>query len=368
MRPQAALLPMSSAGMIRLAGIWAVIALLSSGCLFHPQRPGPPSASAVEECREGSPSALHLAAMTIALPAAVHDASDGPVLELGTLERRIVLSVEPENLGPDDRMTWSRLSIRSFGGTFSGATRLVTDYSSLELSPSSQPLVAHKGGRRQEIVSVETSPGEIVVTRTALRRASLFGTVVLDLAVTPGGVPVDETLVRIPRLWTDARKAVAPREVDIQLVPVRHPPGISGVDAIVTLQYSLHRGRARVEWRCTADATVPLASNEDARPPLWDLGVSELNESRTTWLALYDARLGPLRAIFDTPQAATAFANWGRATRATKVGRFSIGLFTATEDVPLRPTVPVDSSIARTLRPITPEDWETMRVGRLGEP
>ncbi len=287
---------------------------------------------------------------------------------LGTVARRVVLSAEPENLAPGVRMTWSRLSIRTFGGTFAGATRVVTDFSSLEPSSSTRPFAVRKRGDRQELLSLELSPGEIIVTRAALHRASLFGSVVLDLAMTPGGVPVDETIVHIPKLWNAAREAVAPSDVDVELIPVRHPPGIDGVDGMFTLEYSLQQKRGHPEWRCKTDATATLISKQDAQPPLWDLGVSELNEARTAWLALYDDRLGPVRAIFDSPQAAAAFANWGRATRATRVGRFSIGLFTATPDVPLRPTVPVDSTIAKTLRPITPEDWDTVRAGRLGEP
>ncbi|MGB6451524.1 MAG: hypothetical protein WBE92_12300 [Steroidobacteraceae bacterium] len=301
------------------------------------------------------------------LPTPSQSSSDGEPRTLGTLARRIILSAGPEDLAPRARMTWSRLSIRSFGGTFTAATRLVTDFSSLEFSPSSHALVASKRRQRQEIVNVELLPGEIAVTRTALRHTNLFGTAVLDLTVTPGGVPVDETVVHIPTLWKDGGAAVAPRDVDIQLVPVRHPPGIDRVDAIFSLEYSLQRGHA-AGWRCMVETSGNLVSKEEARPPLWDLGPSELNEGRTAWLALYDGRLGPIRAIFDSPQAATAFADWGRQTRATKAGRFSIGLFTATPNVPLRPGVPVDSTIAQTWRPIVPDDWDTVRAGPLGEP
>ncbi len=307
--------------------------------------------------------------MTVVLPAPRQDTAAGAATSsVGTAARRIVLSAEPESLAPGVRMTWSRLSIRSFGGTFAAATRLVTDFSVLDLSSTGRPLQVRKHGERREIVSVELSPGEVVVTRTALRRSSLFGPLVLDLAVTPGGVPVDEAVVHIPKLWNGARQAITPGDVDVELIPVRHPPGMDGVDGIFTLEYSLQRIRGRAEWRCKAEASATLVSKQDARPPLWDLGVSELNEARTAWLALYDDRLGPVRAIFDSPEAASAFANWGRTTRATRVGRFSIGLFTATPDVPLRPTVPVDSTIAKTLRPIARGDWETVRAGRLGEP
>ncbi len=351
------------------------VVLAAIACSSPPQRPERLSAPPAEECRDGAPPTVRLAAMAIALPVAPQSAGGRAVATLGSavptlgsVVRRVVVSAEPENLAPGVQMTWSRLSIRSFGGTFATATRLVTDFSSMMLSPSIQPLLASKQGRRREIVNVELSPGEIVVTRTALRRASLFGTTALDLAVTPGGAPVDDTIVQIPKLWNGAREAVPPRNVVVQLAPVRHPPGIDGIDAMLTLQYALQRGRARPQWRCTAEASSALLSKEDAQPPLWDLGISELNEARTAWLALYDDRLGPLRAIFDSPQAAEAFANWGRATRATRVGRFSIGLFTATPDAPLRPTVPVDTTIAKTLRPIARADWDGMRVGRLGEP
>ncbi len=354
---------------MELAGVCTVAVLAVSGCASPPQRPQFPNAPAAEECPATSPPPVALAEMTVVLPEPRQDTVAGDAASsVGTAARRVFLSVEPENLAPGVRMTWSRLSIRSFGGTFAAATRLVTDFSVLDLSSTGRPLEVRKRGDRQEIVSIELSPGEIVVTRTALRRANLFGSLVLDLAITPGGVPIDETIVHIPKLWNGARQAVSPGDADVELIPVRHPPGIDGVDGIFTLEYSLQRNRGRAEWRCKAEASATLVSKQDARPPLWDLGVSELNEARTAWLALYDDRLGPVRAIFDSPEAASAFANWGRTTRAARVGRFSIGLFTATPDVPLRPIVPVDSTIAKTLRPLTPEDWDAVRVGRLGEP
>lgn len=357
----------STAGIAIFTVIWAAITLVVAGCGASPPRPQSLSGPVAETCPDGSPQLVRLAATVMPLPPPVQSSSDGAPRSLGTLARRIILSAAPEDLAPGIRMTWSRLSIRSFGGTFAAATRLTTDFSSMEFSPSSHALVASKRTQRQEIVNVEVSPGEIAVTRTALRHATLFGTAVLDVTVTPGGVVVDESIVHIPQLWKPGGAAVAPRDVDVQLVPVRHPPGIDGVDAIFTLDYSLQR-RGASGWRCMVETSGSLVSKEEARAPLWDLGVSELNEGRTAWLALDDGRFGRIRAIFDSPQAATAFANWGRETRATKAGRFSIGLFTATPHVPLRPDVPVDSTIAQTWRPIAPDDWDTVRAGPLGEP
>ncbi len=362
-RPQ----PSGTVGIATFAAVWAVVTLAVAGCGSWSSRPESSGAPVTETCPDGSPPLARLAEMTVPLPTPSQSSSDGAPRTLGTLARRIILSTGPEDLAPRTRMTWSRLSIRSFGGTFAAATRLVTDLSSMEFSPSSQALVASKRRHRQEIVNVELSPGEITVTRTALRHANLFGTVVLDLTVTPGGVAVDEAVVHISQLWKAGGAAVAPRDVDIQLVPVRHPPGIDGIDAIVTLDYSLQREGAP-GWRCMVETSGTLVSKEEARAPLWDLGLSELNEGRTAWLALDDGRIGPIRAIFDSPQAATAFADWGRKTRATKAGRFSIGLFTATPNVPLRPAVPVDSTIAETWQPIAPDDWDTVRAGPLGEP
>lgn len=349
------------------AAACAAITLAVAGCGSRPQRPESSSAPLTETCPDGSPPLARLGAITMPLPTPMQSSSDGSPRTLGTVGRRLILSAGPEDLAPGTRMIWSRLSIRSFGGTFNAVTRVVTDFSSLELSPSSEALVASKRRRRQEILSVELSPGEITVSRSALQQANLFGTVVLDLTVTPGGVPVDETVVHIAQLWKEGGAAVAPRDVDIQLAPVRHPPGIDGIDALFTLEYTLQRGRAP-RWRCMVETSGTLVSKAQARPPLWDLGVSTLNEERTAWLALYDRRLGPIRAIFDSPEAATAFADWGRKSRATTAGRFSIGLFTETARVPLRPGVPVDSTIAETWRPIAPDEWDTVRAGPLGEP
>ncbi|MGH8227966.1 MAG: hypothetical protein ACREU3_08710 [Steroidobacteraceae bacterium] len=348
-----------------VAAAW-LATLLNVGCSVRPESPLPLTAPPATECAQGTAPLVGLSVTAIDLPLSTRVEDELPAIR-GTLARRLVISATPEGLSRGVRMIWSRLSVRSFGGTFTKATRLTTAFSSATLTAHS-PAIVSRSGRRREIIGLQASPGEITVTRSALGRTSLFGLATLDFVLQPGGVPVDETLVAIPELWTRAGHPIAPPAVDIELVPVRHPPGIGEVDAAVTLDYTLEAGRAAPARRCSAQAHVVLATRADSRPPLWDLGTSELNEGRTAWIALYDARLGPFRAIFDSPQAARAFANWGRATRSTTVGRFSIGLFTAQPGIPQRPMVPVDRSIARTLRPIVARDWNSIRAGPLDEP
>jgi hypothetical protein len=96
--------------------------------------------------------------------------------------------------------------------------------------------------------------------------------------------------------------------------------------------------------------------------------VSSLNAYRTRWLALSDPASGVLRAVFDSPAAATSFANWIRATRSAQAGPFQLGLFERSGRKPLRPLVPVDGAAPDTFRVLTPQDVEAIRTGPLGEP
>jgi hypothetical protein len=125
--------------------------------------------------------------------------------------------------------------------------------------------------------------------------------------------------------------------------------------------------RSRAFCKGSARTRTTLADREAVRPPLWDLGTSTLNAPRTRWLGLRDAGSGVIRAIFDSPTAATSFANWIRATHARRAGPYEIGLFER-EGRALRPFVPVDLSAVPTFRPLMSGDERGLRVGPLGEP
>jgi hypothetical protein len=73
------------------------------------------------------------------------------------------------------------------------------------------------------------------------------------------------------------------------------------------------------------------------------------------------------RAVFDSPTAATSFANWIRATRSTRAGSYELGLFER-DGYALRPLVPVDRGAPDTFQPITEDQRDQLRVGPLGGP
>jgi hypothetical protein len=263
---------------------------------------------------------------------------------------------------------WSRLSVRTFGGTIEGWTRLQSDGALIEAAaPNSPPPVRKQHGAKEHAV-VDYGAGYIIVTRSAPSGSNVANALSLDVLVLPGGVPIDEPIVRIPELWTADGKPLADDALHIELVPVRHAPGYDTIEATVTLDYVLWQRRASGVCRSSAQVRTTVADRDAVRPPLWDLGVSSINGPRRRWLALGDPAAGVFRAIFDSPTAATSFANWIRATHATQAGPYRLGLFEREGREPLRPLTPVDREAMETFRALTAADAEALRTGPLGEP
>ena len=175
----------------------------------------------------------------------------------------------------------------------------------------------------------------------------------IDVQVTPGGVAVDDTVVRIPRLWRADGTPLPAREVTAELLPVRHPPGLDTVEASLTLNFVIRIGQGGDEWSCSAEARATLVDREAVRQPYWDLGLASDNSARREWLALFDAALGGIRLVFDSPAAAHSFAEWLRATRSSEVGRYTVRVF---------------KQSPQSLRPLTDSDIDAVAIGPIGEP
>jgi hypothetical protein len=269
----------------------------------------------------------------------------------GTLQRRIVVTAAQTYAQRGTRIVWSRLSIRSLGGNFLSWSRLKTNR-----------------GPRDESNSVSYSPGQLIVTRETQTGVNLAGSVMLDAALTPGGITVDDTVMRIPKLWESRTKPLAAQDLQIELLPVRHAPGYDGIEALINLDYIVQNPRQHREWSCSAQAHALLVDRDEVRPPYWDLGVSQLNAGRKYWLALFDESHGILRALFESPAAANAFATWIRASGSDKAGSFTLGLFDGTQPKSLRPFVPVDKTAFDTFRPLLAAEAKDLRVGPLGQP
>jgi hypothetical protein len=166
--------------------------------------------------------------------------------------------------------------------------------------------------------------------------------------------------------------------VRVDLEPIRHVPGFDTIEAEIKLEYVIARvhensardGSVREDTACRGltRQRVVLATREAVRPPLWDVGTSGMNSGRTRWLALSSPASGVFRAIFDSPTAASSFANWVRATQAGQIGPYQIGLVQQYGRQPMRPLVPVDRGTEETFQALEPKDLKDLRTGPLGEP
>jgi hypothetical protein len=314
-----------------------------------------------ETCPENLEQGLRLTAFSQPLKSA--HTSEG-----GGLQRRVVISAAPLYAQAGTRIVWSRLSLRTLGGNFTSWTRLKTTRTLLDSDTSKPPSKRDQRDPLNELAAVDFSSGQIIVLRSTQTGANLGGAVVLDIMLVPGGVPVDETFLRVPKLWKSREQPLAGDELQVELLPTRHPPGFDGIEGLIDFNYVVQSRRLRQEWLCAAEAHIMLVDRDAVRPPYWDLGISELNGNRKYWLALFDESHGAFRAMFESPAAANAFASWIRASGATKAGPYTLGLFDGTKPKTLRPFVPVDKTVLETFQPLVPGEAKDLRAGPLGEP
>jgi hypothetical protein len=355
-----------------------IAALALPGCAPLSARAEPGAIDTLDACPADSVGAVTLTsqALPINIPAAL--AAKGPLETVGTTARRLTFTFAPGSFRPDDTVLWSKLSLRTYGGTVQGWTRLDADGHELDAAPTSDgeatatsttpSRTQRKAAARADHVTVSTGPGYITVIRGTTSDASVASALTLDVLILPGGIPVNESIVRISELWTPNGKPLAPDAIRIDLAPANHAPGYDLVEAATTLDYVLWQRRAGIACKGSAETRATLVDLESVRPPFWDLGVSAPNGPRTRWLALSNPAFGVFRAVFDSPTTATSFANWIRATHSTQAGRYHLGLFERNDTEPLRPLAPVDLAAPNTFQPFTSENSQSLRVGPLGEP
>jgi hypothetical protein len=334
---------------------------LASACAQRPPRPVPEDPAAIAECAAEPRVSLTALALPIQTPPNLITKYPGEVGERKA--RRVVVSFGPDSLARGDSVLWTHLSIRTLGGTLDGWLRLESGKLRIDVSGSKHP-------RRSapEQVNIGLGQGFFDVTRSAAYGTDLANAVSVDLLLRPGGIPIDESLVRVRDLWRARGKPADPQTVHVELEPIRHVPGFDTIEAEITLEYILARARHDEVCRGLAQKRLVLVAREDVRPPLWDLGVSSMNSGRTRWLALSDATSGVFRAIFDSPTAAASFANWVRITGAQRIGSYQLGLVQQYGRQPMRPLVPVDRGASETFRPLDAKDASALRPGPLGEP
>ena len=322
-----------------------------------------------DDSRDVEPSAQKIGITASVLPVEIPAELRFAGTNASVFARRVVVTFARGSLQPGTSLLWTRLSVRTLGGTIAGWTRIQSNGMSIDVaSPAGSPKRRARN-TNDELASVDPAPGYITIERTSRTRRGVSSALSLDVLVTPGGVRIDEPALRIPQLWSKEGTPLPPDALRIDLVPLRHVPGYDTLEADVVLDFVAVPARNSAPPCISSGRTrVVLVDRDAVRPALWDLGISSLNGPRGRWLALSSPDVGVVRAVFESPEAATSFANWIRATRSLQVGTFRLGMFQRAGRMALRPLVPVDLSSTETFRPLTLEDAAALRVGPLGEP
>lgn len=331
------------------------------------------------ECPSGLSEAVKLSGVSIPIAMPTEFRKKRRELDIrGTLARRIVISINPAGLPHGSRIEKEDLYLTGLAGTFQAWTQLKTPFTDISVAET-PPLIRQIGDKRKqaEIAAVRITGGQIKITRVAAIKVTLAGSVAIDVLMTPGGIAIDETIVKAGDLWRNNKEPVEPEELEPKLVPVRHMAGYDEAAVLIDLKYVLRLRGGKKTYECStldtrsqSDARVVILDKDAVRPPLWDLGIPRAvdgDSDRIMWLAMYRPDIGAVRAIFDSPSEANAFATWIRMTQATRVGSYTLGVFDGPDPAKLRPVLPVDKDIVKTFSPLTPNYRERLRVGALGD-
>lgn len=363
--------------------IAAACALFFAGCAPRPPRVDFTRLDEIAECAAERTATISISAMALPIAIPPDIVAKGPRDTHAMLARRISVTFAPGSIRPGQGLLWSRLNVRSYGGTFEGWTRLSSDGLAIDIAAPAAPnnpaatrsAAKTRGARSRdagahvapEQAAVAMAPGYLIVSRVAPWGGGIASELGIDALFLPGGMTIDEPVAQIPALWAANGQPLAAEALAIELQPVSHVPGYDLIDAAVSMDYALRDGAGAV-CRGTAETRLTIADRESVRPSLWDVGTSSLNGPRNRWLAFRDPANGVFRALFASPQAAASFANWIRATQSTHASRYTLGLFERYGREPLRPLVPIDQAATETFRELTPEDTQHLRTGPLGEP
>jgi hypothetical protein len=291
---------------------------------------------------------------------------EGFVKTYGVVGRRIMISVAPMDAARGMRILSSTLAVTTLGGTFEGWAALSDEVGSWDATRGARAPSRTRRANPAERRAIDVIPGRLRIAPFLSAPTLQAQTVMLDVLVTPGGVPVDELVVDESPLWTPDRRPIPPDALLVTLTPARHFTVFDVVDGKITLEFLATSSRSAHErWRCSFDTSVTLVEPDAERPPLWDLRTPVRGGKKKSWLALYDPKIGPIRAIFTSPATANGFASWLRQTSALRAGQFQLGVLQPADD---RSPAPLEHSTADGFRPASVDELSALSVGRLGEP
>jgi hypothetical protein len=296
---------------------------------------------------------LDLSAAPVSLPLGT-SVEEGAVHRDGIVARRINVAVTPKGAARKVLITDSSLTITPAGATFNG-------------------WVAVEDAGKKESRAVSSIPGRVRITPFLTVGAFTPFTLAIDAVLMTGGMPVDTPVVVTPNLWGTDGKARLPGELDVQFTTIRVASVYDNVMGTAKLEYVALKSKSprAARWSCSLESTARLVDADATRPALWDIGTPRRGGQRVRWLALFDQKTGPIRALFTNSETARGFTNWVREVRAQRIGKYELGTFTpdpedASEDGSGH--VPLDRTITSSYHPITEDELGGLRAGPLGKP
>ena len=299
------------------------------------------------DCPDDLQSQVRLTASAVPLtfPAAL-TINAGSANQPGLVARRVIVGVAPMG-ARGTRILSSSLSLTTIGGTLAGWASIGHD------------LAASR--------SIDILPGRLRIQPFAAGSRLTAQTMALDIFVTPGSAPIDESAITTGALWTVASKPTSPANLQITLTPLRHLTVFDFVQGTLTLELTgAAKKSAREHWRCSFTTQLELIDHDSVLPDLWVLRKTGQRGVESQWLAFNDPTTGPFRAVFSDVRTARGFASWLRETHTQSVGPYQLGLFRPNEP---SSNAPLTSRLSVTVpfHEISPEDLQTLEVKRLGE-
>lgn len=308
---------------------------------------GQPSPAALEDagCPEGMQDQVRVAASAVPLemPAELAHGAEANA-HLGQFARRVIVSVAPKSAVRGAKVFSSTLAMSTVGGVFAGWATL------------------DRGQERFNALDV--IPGRLRIQPFLNSKSLQAQTMTVDMLVSPGSQPLDELAVSTSPLWSNEQLPVRPEDLRLAFTPVRHMTVFDVVDAKLTLD--ILGSDAHGLWRCSFESRLELIDRASVLPDLWGLRKTGFKGNQSEWLALDDPTTGPFRAVFTNPEAARGFSDWLRATHATRIEKYSLGLFRPEE--PDSHTPPAATpTVAATFHGASQEELGKLDVRRLGE-
>jgi hypothetical protein len=310
---------------------------------------------------------LAVSVVPIAVPGTLI-VSEGAVPGYGIQARRISIAVKPPRAAASVRLIASTLSINILGGNFRNWANPADQFADTGAGSK----VAHAVSQPRTVSSTqafEATPGRVRVSPFLGGNRLHAQTQALDVAIVPGGAPVDQPVVVTSSLWDKDKRPIAPAQLNIELSSLRLSSIYETVEATIDLDYEISSANGSVAWSCSATSHEVLVDRDAIRPALWDVGVPlKFGASRKRWLALYSPAIGAVRAVFTTPEGASAFAAWLQQVGGAAAGKYSLGLFTPANPNEKGRILPFDSSIMDTFQSISADEIALLKAGEIDKP